>query len=706
MRNGSCINCFAPLGNGSVCPCCGFDHGAYMVQPHQLRPGAMLHGRYIVGRALGQGGFGITYVGFDTSLACKVAVKEYFPEGAALREAAQTPAVSCYPSQAVRDRYGVGLRKCMNEARALAQLGAIPSIVRVQDFFQENGTAYIIMEFVEGVTLNAWLKRRSQRPDYRDAVELMAPVGAALEKIHAKGFVHRDVSPDNIMIDEDGAPKLLDFGAVKAVTTGGSVTENPVVKRGFSPIEMYSTKDKIGPWSDIYAYCATLCYILLGRPPEEPMDRLDDDTVAAGLADAVSPAQGAALLKGLAYRPSQRYQTAAEMTAALNACRNDPAPTGKPAPAPVPTATATDKPAQETELIGATSQETELIDTPVQETELIGAPSQDTVLIEKTVPKQPVSIPVPATERIKVPAPRPETPTQAAAPGTADAAAPRQTDVRAGRPTAPPPAGRKKKTGIILAAVTVFVTLCVVIGVIAAGQSSGKVSTTSTTQAPTTTQAPSTTQAPESESITITPLESAKVGDYVEFGLYEQDNDTTNGKEPIEWLVLAKENGRALLISRYGLDNKKYNEEYARVTWDNCTLRTWLNGTFYKSAFSEMEQDRIVSTTVTADKNPNHNTVSSGNDITDKIFLLSINEANDYFSSGEERKCKATAYAGERGAYVYRATGCCWWWLRSPGYGTDRAADVNYDGRVLSDGNHVGNTYGAVRPALWIDLDS
>ena len=206
-------------------------------------------------------------------------------------------------------------------------------------------------------------------------------------------------------------------------------------------------------------------------------------------------------------------------------------------------------------------------------------------------------------------------------------------------------------------------------------------------------------------------LKNAKVGDYVPFGAYEQDNQSSNGKETIEWLVLEKNDDKMLLISRYALDCKPYNNmTYTDVTWETCWLRKWLNNDFLNAAFSETEQGQIVSSTVTADKNPSYST-SLGNDTTDKVFLLSIPEANTYFKTKNKRICGATDYAAAQGAYTngsYSAGGKAagWWWLRSPGYDSNYAAGVNYDGSVSNHGIHVNYGDGAVRPALWIDLES
>ncbi len=206
-------------------------------------------------------------------------------------------------------------------------------------------------------------------------------------------------------------------------------------------------------------------------------------------------------------------------------------------------------------------------------------------------------------------------------------------------------------------------------------------------------------------------IKNIKVGDTYTFGAYEQDNSTSNGKEAIEWTVLDKDGMSLLLISKQALDCQQYNTSYTDVTWESCSLRKWMNGTFLNKAFNAEEQAQIQNTTVSADKNPEYNT-NPGNATTDKVFLLSINEVEKYFNSDEARKCAPTAYAKAQGAYTsdsYKtASGAatCWWWLRSPGHNQSYAAYVSYDGSVYYYGIPVNHALDAVRPALWINLDS
>lgn len=189
-------------------------------------------------------------------------------------------------------------------------------------------------------------------------------------------------------------------------------------------------------------------------------------------------------------------------------------------------------------------------------------------------------------------------------------------------------------------------------------------------------------------------------GAYISFGTYEQDNDTSNGKEEIEWLVLEVKDGKALIVSKYAIDCKPYNTELVATTWESCTLRSWLNNDFL-SAFSSEEKAMISETSLPAGKNPEYDT-DPGNETKDKIFLLNITEANQYFSSKSSRKCKATEYAKAQGVSVESKN--CYYWLRTPGRNPDTAA-LDYYGGVCGYGT-VNSTNFAVRPALWIDLNS
>lgn len=199
-------------------------------------------------------------------------------------------------------------------------------------------------------------------------------------------------------------------------------------------------------------------------------------------------------------------------------------------------------------------------------------------------------------------------------------------------------------------------------------------------------------------------MRKAAVGDKITFGTYEQDNDTSHGAEDIEWLVLAKENNKILVISDKALDYQRYNKTYEKITWEQCSLRKWLNDSFFNAAFSEEEQALIQNTTVSADKNPKYST-DPGNATTDKVFLLSINEAEKYFSGEQARKCTTTAYVIAIAQSEYDNKYVSWWWLRSPGDKQKNAARVDYAGSIDYSSLSVSGNVGCVRPALWISLE-
>ena len=196
------------------------------------------------------------------------------------------------------------------------------------------------------------------------------------------------------------------------------------------------------------------------------------------------------------------------------------------------------------------------------------------------------------------------------------------------------------------------------------------------------------------------------IGSIIKLGKYEQDNNTSNGSEDIEWIVLAKDIDKMLVISDKAIDCKPYNTSSANVTWETCSLRNWLNNDFINSAFSATEKTMISSVKVSADKNPDYDT-DAGNDTEDKVFLLSIEEANRYFKYDSERRCIPTEYAKANGAFTYKIDGTtnCFWWLRSQGGCSNKSASVvNSDGTVNKYGNAVDDNRDCVRPAMWISL--
>ena len=237
-----------------VCEHCGND-AARNNLPHQLPMGTVLREQYLIGRVLGQGGFGITYLGWDLNLDMPIAVKEYYPNSFVSRDCTQSLTVASTGGEggaffeSARERF-------LREARTLAKLRNIPSIVHIHNFFGANNTAYIVMEYVEGVNLKDFIRLRAGRITVQEIFSILRPVMDALCKVHELGIVHRDISPDNIMILRDGSAKLLDFGAVREVENADvdkilTKSTEAILKHGFAPIEQYQTRGGLGPWTDV-----------------------------------------------------------------------------------------------------------------------------------------------------------------------------------------------------------------------------------------------------------------------------------------------------------------------------------------------------------------------------------------------------------------------------------------------------------------------
>jgi len=315
---------------GYPCPHCGFDMSREAQPAFALPWNTILHGRYIIGRVLGQGGFGITYVGWDLLLEIKVAIKEYYPTGQASRQNNSSRLV--WNSTGGRAPEGSGGDAFLKEARKMARISGVPEIVRVLDTFCDNETAYIIMEFVEGETLKT-LTEKFGTISFEDCVRMFMPLLEGLDKVHAQGLIHRDISPDNIMMQGDGSLRLLDFGAAKDTSVKKSATSQLIAKHGFSPVEQYTGKG-IGPWTDVYAICATIYYLVTGELPPESLERLDGDTLDLSRAKKapLTRDQQAILAAGLAVKAEERTQSLGELARQLKGSVPPPPPPPPPKP--------------------------------------------------------------------------------------------------------------------------------------------------------------------------------------------------------------------------------------------------------------------------------------------------------------------------------------------------------------------------------------
>ena len=313
----TCISCFTQHAVFiDPCPLCGYNEAAQDIPPHVLRPRTILNGKYLIGKALGQGGFGITYIGWDLNLDIKVAVKEYYPTGFVTREMTSVSAATVQPFTGSQGEYFIkGRDKFIEEAKAMAKFFSLPGIVTIKDYFRENGTAYISMEFIDGQELKDHVIQMGGKLPAPQLFELIKPVIYSLAEVHKTGMIHRDISPDNIMISKEGFLKLLDFGAAKDFSESGNKSMSVMLKMGYAPEEQYRTRGIQGPWTDIYALSATIYRCITGVTPEESVERIRVDSLKppSALGVSIDPALEAALMRGMAVFQEDRYQNVTEL---------------------------------------------------------------------------------------------------------------------------------------------------------------------------------------------------------------------------------------------------------------------------------------------------------------------------------------------------------------------------------------------------------
>ena len=311
MNINLCMGCMREKTEKGACKYCGFDESVYEASLHQLPPGTVLNGKYLIGKVLGEGGFGITYLGWDLNLEMKLAVKEYFPNGFVGRDASRS--VTLLSGQRT-EFFLKGLEKFVDEAKRLGKFWGLPGIVSVKDYFQENRTAYIVMEFVEGKTLKQLLKDAG-RLESDTVFAMMEPMMKSLQKVHAAGLIHRDISPDNIMVTPEGNVKLLDFGAAREYIAEGERSLSVVLKPGYAPEEQYRSHGKQGPWTDVYGLCATIYRAVTGEVPIESLDRTAGEELKkpSELGIQIGSGREDILMKGLALYQRDRVQTTEEL---------------------------------------------------------------------------------------------------------------------------------------------------------------------------------------------------------------------------------------------------------------------------------------------------------------------------------------------------------------------------------------------------------
>ena len=659
---------------------------------HCLRKGTRLIGRYTIEKVLGQGGFGITYLGMDELHEKPVAIKEFFPQGIVTRNIEYQDTVTV-TFVGEKDNYEKGKERFLKEARTMAKFSKDEGIVKALDFFEINNTAYIVMEYLEGITLKQYL-RENKRIAAEDLVELLVPLIEALDEIHSQGLIHRDISPDNIMVLPDGRIKLMDFGAARDYTEFGEKSLSIVLKPGYAPPEQYQTHGVQGPWTDIYALCATMYKCITGENPPDAIERVMDDSLKkiSEFGITIPPQEEAAIIKGMSVSAKDRYQDIKDFCEDLyGGYEETPASENKESEV---------KP----DLIKENVEDK--VDTSAEETLESGSlASEEDVESEKVSAKEKrksVSQKKIDRKSLKQYENKEETSVQ---------------NVKS-EPDNKKQSQPKKFSGKAVLAVILCILLV-----------GGGVKLYSDKR-----EQQYTLHNPKIEDDSSTESGKKVTWDCLWFGSYPQskitekdgdiyttlkntDNWNKNGDatinnikyhkteagyfkyEPIKWRVLQSENGEAFLLSDVILDNQNYNEDYS--TWEESSLRSWLNGEFMNRAFSDEEKENINITEIVNQDNSDYGT-EGGNNISDKISLLSSAEADENrdgkkygFLNDETRKCKTNSFS-EMEVVL--------WWLSTGDISNSTA--LVYEGIIIGEVYSIDYDNYGVRPALHLNLSS
>ncbi len=830
-----CYHCFHNIQGEGACSYCGYDPGKDEGKyPFALPAGTVLANRYILGRVLGQGGFGVTYVAFDQQTRSRVAIKEYLPGEIAFRTPGNLT-LQVYSADQQED-FDYGRNQFLAEAKILSEFVGNDHIVGILSFFEGNGTAYFAMEYMEGQTLKQYLLERNHPLTVAEANKILLPIMEALDWVHSKGIIHRDISPDNIMLRKDGTAKLIDFGAARNSTSNKSRSLDVILKPGFAPLEQYTRRGRQGPYTDVYAMAATYYYSITGKVPPDAIERSEEDTLIPPSKLGVKLSQDLenTLLRALNVSATGRYLTmrafyqdmmqASMDSEALNRDRKKKRKLGAGMALLALAAVLTVvfffpdivpfiRRPEETEVIPNTevSPETPSFAEPAetvvtnQNTEAEEVPEQETVEQPVEEPKHGMSlvsgdydtpgsiVRFGAYEQDNNTANGKEQIDWIIVDRTEDGhlmlVSERALDYQAFNYGGDPYSitwgnstlrnwlnddffeaafSQEEMDAILLTQVNnnhyqgnlnyrhrdwedtedhVFLLsyaeawkyfpvererVCQLTeyakslgayinkdnqsgywwlrspGVyqcdISLVNPTGEVKTTDIDD--------------EYSGIAVRPAlwvdlnaleidpaekgndapEFGSVGSTVVYGQYEQDNELENGKEDVEWIVLAEDGDRRLLLSKKGLERHKYNDNGNAVFWENCALRAWLNGEFYQEAFTEKERKNILNTLVDNSKYQHNYKEGDGNKSMDKLFLLSYTEVMHYLPKEENRACEFSDYAvsQKNGSTAQK------WWLRTRG----RLQQDCIDGSGKPDKEGITSDAAFVRPAMWIEIDA
>ena len=338
-----CQNCFLPLQNPGKCPSCGFDPSSVRKYEGVIQPGIQIgNGRYTVGRVLGRGGFGITYKAKNNATGRIVAVKEYMPSEYSSRPSGSLTVIP-YDNEKSRRIFKHGKEKFIDEAKTLVQLRNNPIVVDILDYFEENNTAYLVMQFLDGKDLRTIARNSAGgRIDPEFATECFVTVASCLAEVHKLNILHRDISPENMIVSPDKKIiTLIDFGAARSFVSSQNKGMSILLKVGYAPPEQYNSKGNQGPWSDVYALCATYYNIVSGKAPTDSMFRYRGQHMPTldEMGCNVYPGMSAIIDKGMSLDVKDRYKDFMELLNAVSKVMpisQSPAPKPKPDPGPGP----------------------------------------------------------------------------------------------------------------------------------------------------------------------------------------------------------------------------------------------------------------------------------------------------------------------------------------------------------------------------------
>lgn len=621
---------------------------------YSLQRNTGLIGRYVIQEVLGQGGFGITYLGIDKLYGNKVAIKEYYPQKIAMRKA-QYEDVVTVTSIEEKNNYDKGKKRFLDEAQVMARFNKNEGIVKILDFFEANNTAYIVMEYLEGITLKQYLGKYGVL-QFRNLIEMMLPLLEALIEIHSQGLIHRDISPDNIMVQHNGKLKLMDFGAARDYTESGNKSLTVILKPGYAPPEQYQTHGVQEPWTDIYALCATIYKCLTGITPPDAIARVMDDKFKEPdqLDGKLSPDIKKILWKGMNIFPEERYQDIVEFGEDVCDALFIP---------------------EENKKLDLDNEKNidEDLDSPDKDNESVLKDDKIEGAVKKTS--------IPKKEKRKSPVKKVLVIIVCLllAGGIKYYSTGNEQEISTAKKDLVENPKIVKDTSVEGGKKVTWD--CIWFG----SYPQTKIVSSS------------------KENDLYSTLETANG--------WDKNNDIIIGKEkyhrakksyfkyePIKWRVIKCENGEALLLSDIVLDKQKYNKRLKKVTWEKSTLRKWLNKKFMNRAFSSSEQEAIRTTKVINEDNYYYKT-DGGNDTLDKIYLLSLSETDEEkeygFTDSYGMTIKYSNYA-DLDDYQY-------WWLRTPGEKNISAAAVDMFGKAYVGGGESDMELG-IRPVLHLNL--